>query len=93
MVNLKNILKKLNVKHTFPDTLTIADVGKLSFDKVTYDQELIILENTETPNILLRCDRDRSTGCSLDFCQERHWNRGGTGSDCRKNPGTRRKRG
>ena len=59
MVTLKDILTKFNVKHSFPDHLTIADVGDLSFDKVNYDQELITFENTEDPDIFLRFDRDR----------------------------------
>ncbi len=50
MVTLKNILEQYNVKHTFPDWLTIADVGDLSFDKVTYNLELILLK---TPNPLI----------------------------------------
>ena len=46
MVTLKKILEQFNVKHSLPDWLTIANVGNLSFDKVTYDLELILFENT-----------------------------------------------
>lgn len=42
MVTLKSILIKLNVKHSFPDRLTIADVGNLSFDKVTMTKNLLL---------------------------------------------------
>lgn len=59
MVTLKNILEHFNVKHSFPDWLTISDVGDLSFDKVTDDLELIVFENTRKPDIFLRFDEDR----------------------------------
>ncbi len=49
----------MNVKHNFPDTLTNIEIGNLLFDEVSYDEELIVLTNTENPDITLRFDCDR----------------------------------
>ncbi len=58
MVTLKNILEHFNVKHSFPDWLTIADVGDLSFDKWLMIWTYRLWKHQES-DLFLRFDEDR----------------------------------
>ena len=59
MVTLKTILNQFNCKHRFVENVENIELGNVSFDKIQYDQELIIFTNNNDPNLILRIDIDR----------------------------------
>lgn len=58
-VSLNDVLNQFKCKKRFLAHIELIDLGNVSFDNISYDDELIIFTNSKDEDLFLRIDMDR----------------------------------